>query len=142
MARQCATLWRRIKQRPDGRTVIHVVTVGRMCEFWDRPTRDYSGIATLSQVPPVSVALFLSHELLAGIPRAAMGKAVFDLMSKFYRIASRHLGVPRQLGVSDYLVIHADISNAQVALLMKDRAEAPIPNNSYGNSDGSPRGNI
>ena len=84
-ARVCNEIQKRIRG-PQHQPVIHEVFDDKPCEYFGRHTRMYSGIAHMPSVPRGDIALFLEHELRAGIPRAMMGKSIFDLQSKLYRI--------------------------------------------------------
>ena len=91
------------------------------CPYFQVPTRMYSGIMTLPTVPRSDIADFLDHELVAKVPRGLMGKSIFDMQSKLYRIVFRTFEVPRNIAGprSSYLRAECDLSNAQVQLLMK-----------------------
>ena len=101
--------------------VIHQVFVEARCPYFDMPTRIFSGINKLPNVPRVDIADFLSHELNRNIPRSMMGKSIFDMQSKLYRIAFRNFGVLQAMPLScSYRVVEADFNNAQVSILGRE----------------------
>ena len=114
-ARMCAWLLKRMKGSRD-KPIIRVVYVDEMCPYFGRETRTYSGLSRFPSVPPVRVAHFLEHELTAGVPRSMIGKSIFDLGGKLYRIMARSFGIPS----SQFKVYEMDIDNAQVQLCYKD----------------------
>ena len=65
---------------------IREVRIDEACRFFMRPTRTYSGIAKFPPIPPPDTARFLNAELLAGVRRSHMGKSVFDMQGKLYRL--------------------------------------------------------
>lgn len=122
-ARVCVDLMSRVRG-PPGRQVIHHVYKEVPCAWFDKATRVYSGISKMAAVPPPQVAAHLEHELVANTPRYMMGKSLFDMQSRLYRIVGRSFGIPATLGapirVQAHLVMEVDIVNAQNQLLLSD----------------------
>ena len=130
VAMVCAQVLKRVVGSPP---TIKVVVYDKPCPFFLEPTRHYSGLQYFPSVPPAATAAFLEHELLAGVPRNLMGKSIFDLAGRLYRIAFRAFGVPRsptEHGLSDYLVVGSDIENAQMQLLAADWMRQQRPSGS------------
>ena len=124
-ATTCAIVCKRLVGNPP---VIRIVTFDQPCPYFVAPTRFYTGINKMRKVPPPETARFLEHELQNGVPRSAMGKSIFDLAGRLYRVAFRALGVPQEISTplrSDFLVITSDIENAQGQLLLKHFLDTP-----------------
>ena len=123
LASICSQTNQRIRAR-DTDPHVRVVVVDMECPAFNAPTRVYSGLMRLNTVPPTTVRHWMKDELVAKVPRGAMGKSCFDLGGKIYKYIWRMFGPP-------FVYINTDVENSQpsilyAALTPEQRDENPV----------------